>query len=247
MTQQQRKSQANGGVSQHGVAGSLGEQHAESKGRLGVLKKVPSLAKRGASSNDRLVSDDQPVVPLVGGAIKRLRREKGLSLISLAKESGVSVGMLSQIERDVANPSLRVLTQILHALGESMSALFTKSEAALTDPSFVRRRMRHPMLDLGCLQKELLSSGSSHNLQIFILHIPPKGSSGTQPLSYPAEKGGLVLEGVIVLKVGDEEAVLDQGDSFVFDSSIPHSFNNSSDAPAKLLWIIGRVAVDRHL
>jgi len=247
MTQQHRKSKANGGVADSGATPSVGQRRDGSKRHSIASRKAPPAANR-ASSAERPAGDDHPpVVPLVGDAIKRLRSQKGLSLISLANESGVSVGMLSQIERDLANPSLRVLTQILHALGESMSALFPESEAALTDPSFVRRHKRHPILDLGYLRKELLSSGSPHNLQMFVLHVPPNGSSGTQPLSYPAEKGGLVLEGEIVLKVGNEEAVLDQGDSFVFDSSLPHGFHNSSDSPAKVLWIIGRVSVDRHL
>ncbi len=80
-----------------------------------------------------------------------------------------------------------------------------------------------------------------------ILHIEPGGESGSHALSYPAEKGGMVLSGEIVLTVDNEAAELKAGDSFVFDSALPHSLRNTSDAPADVLWIIGAVQFDRHL
>ena len=183
----------------------------------------------------------------VGSVIRRLRREKGMSLQELAAASGVSVGMLSQVERDLANPSLRVLTGIRRALGAEVSDLFQEPPRLQQDPDFVRRASRRPRLDLGHLSKELLSSGGHHNLQFMILHIEPDGSSGEAPLRYPAEKGGMILSGNLILRVGEDEAHLTEGDSFVFDSSAPHSFRNPGQDIAKVLWIIGAVQIDRHL
>ena len=187
------------------------------------------------------------VAPSLGRTIRRLRRERGMSLQEVAKASGVSVGMLSQVERDLANPSLRILTGIRRALGAEVSDLFLEPPRPLQDPEFVRRASRRPRLELGQLSKELLSSGGHHNLQFMILHIQPNGSSGESPLRYPAEKGGMVLSGKLLLRVGDAEALLSEGDSFVFDSSIPHSFRNPARTVARILWIIGAVALDRHL
>jgi transcriptional regulator with XRE-family HTH domain len=183
----------------------------------------------------------------VGEAVRRLRQAKGMTLQELADASGVSIGMLSQIERDRANPSLRVLTQIRDALGASISALFSDAHHAASDPNFVRRAPDRPRLELGYIAKELLSPGGPENLQFMILHIPPRGTSGDQPLSYPAEKGGMILAGVLSLKVGAEEAILGEGDSFLFDSTRPHSFRNPTDAPARVLWIVGAPRQERHL
>jgi len=187
------------------------------------------------------------LVPRLGATLKRLRRGNGMSLQDLATTSGVSLGMLSQIERDLANPSLRVLTRICNAVGSPISALFPEMANEASDPAFVRRATRRPKLELGYLSKELLSSGTPHNLQVMILHIPPNGSSGDQPLTYPAEKAGMVLEGEFVLKIGEEQALLHEGDSFAFDSARPHSFRNPTNVETKVLWVIGAVAVDRHL
>jgi transcriptional regulator with XRE-family HTH domain len=185
----------------------------------------------------------------VGPTIKRLRTERGLSLASLAKASGVSVGMLSQIERDISNPSLRVLTQIRSALDVPPSALFEATSApSPSEPIFVRRQADHPFLDLGYCRKELLTAGTQNNLQVMILHVPPGGSSGTQPVAYPAEKSGYILDGELVLRVGERDALLKAGDSFIFDGAIPHSFTNpSTQAGARLLWVIGKFPTEPQI
>jgi transcriptional regulator with XRE-family HTH domain len=190
---------------------------------------------------------DRDKVPRVGATIRSLRQEKGMTLHALAAASGVSAGMLSQIERDLANPSLRVLSQVRNALGAPISALFQETPQAVRDAPFVRRADKRPWLELGYISKELLSPGGPQNLQFMILHIPPRGTSGAEPLSYPAEKGGMVLEGQLVLSVNGQEALLQEGDSFLFDSLHPHSFVNPLDRGARVLWIMGAVPVASRL
>lgn len=183
----------------------------------------------------------------VGEAVRRLRKARGMTLQELADASGVSVGMLSQVERNLSSPSVRVLDGIRRALDAPLSALFDEAGGAAGDPAFVRRQGARPVIELGVLRKELLSAGGAHHLQMMILHIDVGASSGDQPFSYPAEKGGLILSGELTLKVGDEETVLREGDSFAFDSLKPHSFRNNGAAPAKVMWIIGAVPLERHL
>ncbi len=203
----------------------------------------------GAHAEAPAPSTSLPAPSHVGPTIKRLRAERGLSLASLARASGVSVGMLSQIERDISNPSLRVLTQIRQALDVPASALFeTANNPSLSDPGFVRRSGNHPFLDLGFCTKELLTAGAQSSLQLMNLHIPPGGSSGAQPVAYPAEKAGVMLEGELLLRVGDQETVLKVGDSFIFNSAVPHAFHNPSTTHrAKLLWVIGKFPGDPHI
>lgn len=186
-------------------------------------------------------------IPRVGATIRALRLARGFTLQELAAASGVSAGMLSQVERDRANPSLRVLSQIRLALGAPISALFEQAYTPPEDPPFVRRAARRPWLELGYISKELLSPGGPQTLQFMILHIPALGTSGDQALVYPAEKGGMVLEGELLLTVAGQEARLQEGDSFLFDRDHPHAFRNPNRHSARVLWIMGAVPVERNL
>jgi transcriptional regulator with XRE-family HTH domain len=199
-------------------------------------------------ANPSPIEDEDPG-PRVGATVRRLRRMRSLSLAELAARSGVSAGLLSEIERDLANPSLKTLTRIRMALDVPLSALFEDREQVPGDPDFVRRAARRPRLNVGpkLLEKELLSSSIAQNLQFMILHLPPGGSSGDQMLSYSAEKAGFVLEGSFALSVDGVEVLLRQGDSFQFDSLRPHGFRNPTDRPARVIWIIGQTKPERHL
>jgi transcriptional regulator with XRE-family HTH domain len=203
-----------------------------------TLKAVPPRDDAPATTNPS---------PELGDTVRRLRKQKSMSLQDLATASGVSMGMLSQVERGLSNPSVRVMTSIRRALGAGFGDIFGEESRRLADPAFVHRKLGRPRLQFAQLSKELLSSGTRHNLQFMILHIEPGGSSGDTALSYAAEKGGLVLSGSLLLRVGNEESLLLEGDSFVFDSAIPHSFRNPGQTEAQVLWIIGAVALDRHL
>lgn len=186
-------------------------------------------------------------MPPIGEAIRRLRKLKRMSIQDLADASGVSVGMLSQIERDRANPSLRIITSIREALDVPVSALFDEVPGAARDPEFVRRAANHPHLDLGSIRKELLSPRDARGLQFMVLKLAPQATSGNQPISSASLKGGLVMQGELHLRVGEEEAVLYPGDSFLFDGTRPHTLANQSKSPAQVLWIIMSTPAERHL
>ncbi len=186
----------------------------------------------------------------LGANLRALRKQKGLSLQQLAEASGVSVGMISQIEREIANPSMRVLTALRRALNISMQEMFGETDpelAAQDTPPFIRRKAHRRILDLGSLHKELLTPSCGQYLQMMILRLDPGGESGGRAISYPAEKGGLVLTGSVMLTVDGVRTQLNTGDSFVFDSAKPHSLQNTFDSPTDVLWIIGAVQFDRHL
>ena len=187
----------------------------------------------------------------LGVVLRAARQARGLSLQDLAAQSGVSVGMISQVERGRANPSMRLLTALRRALNISIQQMFGESPDAVRppdgDPDFVRRAADRAVIDLGHLHKELLTPANRQNLQIMLLTLGPGGHSGGRALSYPAEKGGLLLSGELVLIVDGREATLRAGDSFAFDSALPHSLRNDGQTDAQLVWIIGAVRFDRHL
>ncbi|MBH1965853.1 MAG: cupin domain-containing protein [Comamonadaceae bacterium] len=176
--------------------------------------------------------------------LRQLRRQAGFSVKELAERSEVSVGMISQVERGLANPSVRILERLRIALDVPLTTLLEgDADATRGVPGpvadFVRRAAQRPHFKVtaGGLNKELLSPHGQHDLQFMIIHIPPHSRS-KEILVGPGEKAGLILEGRITLAVGDRRETLDLGDSFQFDSNIPHGVDNPFEAPARVLWIM---------
>lgn len=190
----------------------------------------------------------------VGSRLRRLRRDLNLSLKTLAELADVSVGMISQIERDQANPSILVLEKLRTALHVPLSALLegegTTGPAPVPPqvPDFVRRADQRPRFRVGPngLLKELLSPPGDHDLQFMVILIPPHSRS-EEVLLGRGEKAGMVLEGTISLVLANREAILNVGDSFQFSSAIPHGVSNPTDTPARLLWIMNTERPVIHL
>lgn len=180
----------------------------------------------------------------IGQAIRRIRKEKQISLQALSSASGVAIGILSEIERGLGNPSLKTLMRIQQALEVPLSALFDEPQAGPADAgglaAHVRREGTRRAMPFGTplMTKEMLSPPSGQRLQFMVLTIQPGGTSGPAALSYPAEKGGMVLQGAFDLTLADQVLHLRRGDSFQFDGATPHIFSNPYEEPASLLWII---------
>lgn len=207
-----------------------------------------------SKSSSPLAQTAEPVQNTVGSRLRALRRDQRLSLKTLAARADVSVGMISQIERDQANPSIRVLEKLRTALYVPLSALLEDADitSSLQElPSaheFVRRSDQRPKFRVGPkgLLKELLSPPGDHDLQFMIILIPPHSRS-EEVLLGQGEKAGMVLEGTISLMVANREAILSEGDSFQFSSSIPHGVSNPTEQPARVLWIMNTERPVIHL
>ncbi|KMZ13905.1 putative transcriptional regulator [Candidatus Burkholderia humilis] len=76
------------------------------------------------------ISANAAAPPRVGEQIQRLRNERKLTLDDLSHAAGVSKSMLSEIERDKANPTIAVAWRLTNALGISLDQLFAQQKPA---------------------------------------------------------------------------------------------------------------------
>ena len=178
----------------------------------------------------------------VGQRIRNLRRTRAMSLETVAARTDLSIGFISQIERGLSSPSLRVLATLADVLGVGIAGLFGAKDNANPAPdAVVTRRRQRAKLNLWRtgISKQLLSpAGSEGRLNLFLVHMEPGGSTGDELYTHDGEEAGLVIEGEMKLTVDAESWTLKQGDSFRFASRRPHRFNNPSDErKAVVLWV----------
>jgi Cupin domain len=84
--------------------------------------------------------------------------------------------------------------------------------------------------------ERLVSNSVSRLLQANIDHVAPNGSSDGL-IDHEGEEIGYVLQGALELAVGDVKVVVAKGDSFFFNSSLPHGYRNCGLVEPKVLWI----------
>ena len=192
-----------------------------------------------ASAAPAGVADRPPLtVQAVGNEIRRLRKLRGRTLEQLAAQSGVSAGLLSQVERGQGNPSFNTLVQVAHALGIPVARLMAGEQIS----SPVVRRSERRRLNLGgndsLVLAELLTARLDSALEAIRIVAEPGYTSEDTPFVHDGEEFGIVLEGTHAVNVGGAHYVLEAGDSISYSSTIPHWYENPGDVTSVSLWVV---------
>lgn len=179
--------------------------------------------------------------PRVGAMIRARRKQLHLTLQALSAAANVSVGYLSQVERDHATPSLGTLAGIARALDVGMDYFIATPpiESALTRNG---QRPAFSVAGSSILYERIGADFAGNVLSSFILTIPPGYASET--ISHEGEEIVYILEGELIVRVDDEAMVLRVGDGFHFRGNRPHAWSNSGPGQTRLLWT-GTVALFR--
>ena len=171
--------------------------------------------------------------PKVGALIRARRRQQHMTLEALGKSAEVSVGYLSQVERDHATPSLGTLAQIARALGVGID-YFVSAPTAQTALTRAGQRNRFSVDGSSVIYERLGADFPGNTLSSFVMTVPPGYRSET--VAHEGEEILYVLEGAITQRLDGEEMLMNAGDSLHFRGNRPHSWSNHTDQPARLLW-----------
>jgi transcriptional regulator with XRE-family HTH domain len=186
-----------------------------------------------AEDGARQASDE----PDIGQTIHRFREERQLSLKDLASKSGLTQSFLSQVERGLTSPSVASLRKVAQAFGVPLAALFQGP----TPPEnlVVRRDQRRQLIHPGRQWRDyLLTPNLQGALQVIWSVIEPGGGSGDEPYAHDSdEECVVILHGRLEFWVGADHYMLEEGDSIVFESRIPHRNVNPGPERAEVLWI----------
>lgn len=171
--------------------------------------------------------------PQTGGRIRELRQKAGLTLQALADAAGISVGFLSQVERNKATPSLGTLAALAAALEVQVDWFVATPQPA----DAITRAGERPQLsiaDSSLAYERLDTRLPGGRLSSLVIHIPEGYAS--EEMRHSGEEMVFVLEGRIRQRLGDAVMLLGPGDSLHFMGDTPHSFANIGPGPARLLW-----------
>ncbi|MDX1822032.1 MAG: XRE family transcriptional regulator [Paracoccaceae bacterium] len=171
--------------------------------------------------------------PAFGGRIRDLRRKAGMTLQALADQAGISVGFLSQVERDKATPSLGTLASLAGALDVDIDVFIATPKPA---DSITRagERPRFWLTDASLSYERINTTLPGGTLSSLIVHIPVGYAS--EVTAHVGEELIIVLDGTLKQTLGEASFILNPGDSLHFMGDTPHSFANIGEGPARLLW-----------
>ena len=190
--------------------------------------------KRSSTAGER----PETINEHLGRRVKKLRGDRGWSLDNLAQASGVSRSMLSEIEREKANPTLAVTYRIASAFGMGIAELIETSErqAAIqvvrtTDRGQVYRS------DKNCQIRTLSPLNLEKDVEFYEVTVRPGAELRSTP-HYEGTREFLTVEkGSIRLESADDSADLQPGDSATYRADVPHSIINIGEGDAVLFLV----------
>ncbi len=181
----------------------------------------------------------------VGKQVRELRRRAGLTLRTLAVETGFSASFVSQLERGPVSPSIHSMEKIAGSLGTTLAHLFAGAEDA--DGGLVMRARDRKALNSfwSRARVEALAAGRGHGrLEPMLVTLRARGRSGKHPVAHATEEFAFVLQGHVRLRLGPDELSLGPHDAVVLRPGELRLWVNPGRKPARVLIVGLRAAAE---
>jgi transcriptional regulator with XRE-family HTH domain len=170
----------------------------------------------------------------IGERIRRYRRESKKTLLEVATEAHLSVGFLSQVERNLTGVSLSSLANLASALKVPLGALLDQPKQEHPDSRQGQRR-EYVIADDQQRYERLSTSFPGSLINAVKVWLPVGYRS--EWVSHEGDEFVYVLSGHVRYTIGKKEYPLTTGDSFHFDGHRQHRLANIGETPADLISI----------
>lgn len=172
----------------------------------------------------------------LAASLKAARKSKGLSLDAVAKLSGVSRSMVSQIERGESSPTVATLWNLTQALQVDFAGLLEGKTAPGIE---VIRAEAAPTIDgrgQGVRIRILSPAEAAGEHEVYDLTFQAGGLLESEPHSPGCREHLTVIEGAVLVGSGEEERRLSTGDTARYFADRPHRI--AADGPARAILIV---------
>ncbi|MFF8595574.1 helix-turn-helix domain-containing protein [Streptomyces sp. NPDC015220] len=184
-----------------------------------------------------MTTDD--VLAGVGPRLRRIRREREVTLAALSETTGISVSTLSRLESGLRKPSLELLLPIAQAHQVPLDELV--GAPPVGDP---RVRARKPIVRGGRTHWPLTRQPGG--LQAYKV-LEPQRKLEPDPRSHEGYEWLYVLSGKLRLVLGEHDVLLQAGEAAEFDTRVPHWFGSTGEGPVEFLSLFGPQGERMHV
>ena len=173
---------------------------------------------------------------IIGEKIRRLRMELQLTQEELADRTELTKGYISQVERDLASPSIATLVDILGALGTTLGEFFSDEKADdkvvfKQEDVFIKEET-----DYNMTIRWIVPNAQKNEMEPILLTLHPHKASHEMQ-AHRGEEFGYVLKGTVTLVCGNKKYKLKAQETFYLDGTKGHYLYNHGSSEAKVLWI----------
>ncbi|MBN0047474.1 cupin domain-containing protein [Streptomyces actuosus] len=174
----------------------------------------------------------------VGPRLRRIRKEREVTLAALSEATGISVSTLSRLESGLRRPSLELLLPIARAHGLPLDELV--GAPAVGDP----RVRAEPIQRYGRTVFPLTRQPGG--LQAYKM-VEPRRRAEPDPRTHEGYEWLYVLSGKLRLVLGEHDVVLTAGEAAEFDTRVPHWFGSTGEGPVEFLSLFGPQGERMHV
>ena len=175
---------------------------------------------------------------VIGGNVRTLRKQHGLSLETLARRSHVSRAMLSQIELGRSTPTIAVLWKIAHALDAPISAFLSedRQESVWLLPLASAKRLFSR--DGSFCSRALFPFNRPRRVEFYELRLTGRGEEMAKPHPLGTIENLVVNCGEVEIIIAENRYALTAGDAIQFVADVAHSYRNVGQAEAVLYLVM---------
>lgn len=178
----------------------------------------------------------------IGEKIAEYRRKNGLTLRDFAKQINLSTALLSQLERNIGNPTLSILSTLAEAMGISVSEL-VEQKAENAEMILRKEQRKTIVMYQGQTMYDVLACDTCHaNLELLLMTLEGKSwTSNGYTQHTQEEEVAYVLQGEVTIDLEGETFVLGEEDTIRILPGRKHKLYNHTDTEVKVLFVKCRV------
>ncbi len=182
----------------------------------------------------------------IGAKIKRLRLAKKLTLQAVARETGFSPALISQIENNNVSPPIATLSKIAKFFDVKIGIFFTEDEEEYRyevvrkeERKMIPRVISRAGTNQGYSYESLSFRKQNKKMEPFLLTVSEKAME-ENTYSHDGEEFLFVMKGTAELLLEDERITLHEEDCVYFDSSLRHRLLSKDGNEVKVLAVVTR-------